>query len=187
LKDKIVFIGRSNVGKSSTIRLLTGAKVKVGKRPGVTLEPAFIPYGRHTIVDMPGFGFMAGVGDRKQEEVKDFIVPYLEHSEDLLFAVQITDIKSFAEIAARWAGRGHVPLEVEMFLFLKEVGLEPIFVANKIDKLKVAQRDEKLDEACALLGMVPPWTDHRDTIVPFSAKTGEGLEELKALLRRRLG
>jgi GTP-binding protein EngB required for normal cell division len=187
VKDKIAFIGRSNVGKSSTIRRLTGAKVKVGKRPGMTLEPAFIPYGRYTIVDMPGFGFMSGVTDRKQEEVKDFIVSYLETSTDLKFAVQITDIKAFAQIAERWAERGHVPLEVEMFLFLKEVGLDPIFVANKIDKIKNFERDEKLDEACALLGLLPPWTDHRDTLVPFSAKTGEGLRELKSLLQKRLG
>ncbi|NOZ77448.1 MAG: GTP-binding protein EngB [Euryarchaeota archaeon] len=187
MKDKIAFVGRSNVGKSSTIKRLTGAEVKVGRRPGVTLEPAFIPYGRCTIVDMPGFGFMAGVGGKRQEEVKDFVVSYLEGSEDILFAVQVTDIKAFSEIAARWAGRDEVPLEVEMFLFLKEVGLDPVFVANKIDRIKRPLRDEKLDEACAILGMVPPWRDHRDTVVPFSAKTGEGLGELKNLIRRRCG
>src|SRR5512145_1157523 len=36
---EIIFVGRSNVGKSSLLRELFGAKVKVGKRPGVTLRP----------------------------------------------------------------------------------------------------------------------------------------------------
>jgi GTP-binding protein EngB required for normal cell division len=181
MKNKIAFVGRSNVGKSSTIKALTGVKLRVGRRPGITLEPREIPYGRAVILDMPGFGYMAGVKKKKQEEVKDFIVRYLESAEDVLFAVQVTDAKAFAAIARRWLARGCVPLEVEMFQFLEEVNLDPLLVANKIDKVPKEKREEVLDEIRSLLG-----TRKREAIIPFSAKTGEGLAELKKALRFKL-
>ncbi len=185
MKEKIVFVGRSNVGKSSTIRALTGKRVKVGKRPGVTLNPSFIPFGRHTIVDMPGFGFMQGVSKKRQEEIKDFIVHYLENSEEIILAVQITNAKAFSKIAKRWDERGHVPVEIEMFHFLKELELRPILAANKIDKIPKSQRDETLDEMSKLLGLERGWQETGD-IVPVSAKTKEGIEDLKKKIRERI-
>ncbi len=185
MKEKIIFVGRSNVGKSSTIRALTGKRVKVGKRPGVTLKPSFIPFGRHTIVDMPGFGFMQGVSKKRQEEIKDLIVHYLENSEDIILAVQITNAKVFSKIAKRWDERGHVPVEIEMFHFLKELELRPILAANKIDKIPKSQRDETLDEMSKLLGLERGWQQTGD-IVPISAKTKEGMENLKKKIRERI-
>ncbi|MDL5501605.1 MAG: 50S ribosome-binding GTPase, partial [Candidatus Methanoperedens sp.] len=41
---EIIFVGRSNVGKSTLIRALTGKKVPVGKLPGVTRKPLHLPY-----------------------------------------------------------------------------------------------------------------------------------------------
>ena len=52
---EIIFVGRSNVGKSSLLRELFGAKVRVGKRPGVTLRPTYIQISDLLITDMPGF------------------------------------------------------------------------------------------------------------------------------------
>ncbi|MFH1773550.1 MAG: GTP-binding protein EngB [Methanobacteriota archaeon] len=184
MKNKIVFVGRSNTGKSSTIRALTGAALKVGKRPGVTLKPLEIPYGNFKIIDMPGFGFMQGVSKKRQDEIKDFIVRCLEKSEDILFAVQVTDAKAFAEIAKRHQARGEIPVEIEMFQFLQELHLNPILVANKIDKIAKNEREGKLNEICALLGLPAPW--NKDVIVPFSAKTKEGLKDLKRLIRERI-
>ena len=77
-KDKIVIVGRSNVGKSSALRALTGKAVRVGRRPGVTLKPNFIPYKGKTLVDMPGFGFMSGISEKERERIKDFR-DYLEY------------------------------------------------------------------------------------------------------------
>jgi GTP-binding protein EngB required for normal cell division len=184
MRNRIAFVGRSNVGKSSTIKALTGAKLKVGRRPGITLEPREISYGEAVLLDMPGFGFMVGVSKRKQEEVKDFIVRYLENARDVLFAVQVTDAKAFPSIALRWLSRGHVPLEVEMYQFLREVDLEPLLVANKMDKIPLEKRDGVLDDICSLLGLEGPWTDWN--IIPFSARTGEGVPELKKALRFKL-
>jgi GTP-binding protein EngB required for normal cell division len=184
MRNKITFVGRSNVGKSSTIKALTGAKLKVGRRPGITLEPMEIPYGGAVVLDMPGFGFMMGISKKKQEDIKNFIVRYLENSGDVLFAVQVTDAKAFVSIALRWLSRGHVPLEVEMHQFLREVNLEPLLVANKMDKIPLEKRSEVLDEICSLLNLEGPWANCN--IIPFSARTGEGLPELKKALRVKL-
>ncbi len=54
-KPMIVFAGRSNVGKSSIIRALTGKKVRIGKKPGSTRWEMMIDFGPITIVDIPGF------------------------------------------------------------------------------------------------------------------------------------
>lgn len=185
-KDKIVIVGRSNVGKSSTIRALTGKAIKIGKRPGVTLKPNFIPYKGKTLVDMPGFGFMSGVSVEGQEKIKDFIIHYLEEASDILFAVHVVDAKAFAEIARRWEKRGQIPVEIEMFDFLNELDLNPIVVANRMDKIKKGARDETLDEMCDFLGLGGPWQKWDEIIVPFSAKTGEGLENLKRKMNQKM-
>lgn len=186
-KDKIVIVGRSNVGKSSTLRALTGKAVKVGKRPGVTLKPNLIPYiGGKTLVDMPGFGFMSGISEEGQEQIKDFVIHYIEEDRDILFALQIIDAKAFAQIARRWEKRGQIPVEIEMFDFLNELDLNPLVVANKIDRVKKDARDETLDEICDFLGLSPPWQKWDAIIVPFSAKTGEGLVDLKRIMNQKM-
>ncbi len=185
-KDKIVIVGRSNVGKSSTLRLLTGKSVKIGRRPGVTLKPNLVPYKGKILVDMPGFGFMSGIHKKKQEEIKDFIIHYIEDSPDILFAIQIVDAKAFGQIARRWEERGQIPVEIEMFDFLCELNLDPLVVANKIDKVKKGEREKFLDEICEFLGLGAPWRRWEAILAPFSAKNGEGLEGLKRLIGARI-
>ncbi len=183
---KIIFIGRSNVGKSSTIKALTGKNVKIGKRPGVTKKPQEIEWGQNTIVDMPGFGFMSGVEDRVQEMIKGNIITYLEEKKDLHLAVQIIDTKAFMDIKNRWEKRGQIPVEIELYNFLNELELKPILAANKIDKIKKDKQDEILDQIADSLEMLPPWRQWQDTIVPYSAKTGDGITELKRLIRKKI-
>ncbi len=183
MRDKIAFVGRSNVGKSSTIRRLTGAKVRVGRRPGTTLKPNFVVYGKHTIVDMPGFGFMSGVNEKKQEEVKDFIIHYLEHSEDIAFAVEIVDANAFLEIAERWNNRGMIPVEVEMYHFLSEIGLKPLVVCNKMDKIEKDAWGERLKAIARWLDLKE---DYSSILVPLSAKKGLGLDDLKKMIRAKM-
>ncbi|MHA1944133.1 MAG: GTPase, partial [Candidatus Thorarchaeota archaeon] len=106
-KPMIVFAGRSNVGKSSTIRALTGKKVRVGKKPGSTRWELMIDFGPITIVDIPGFGFMSGQSKTTIEETKVNIVQKLESwSSQLALSVLIIDISLFREIFERWSSRG---------------------------------------------------------------------------------
>jgi len=185
---EIVLVGRSNVGKSSVIRRLTGERVRVGRRPGVTREMSRYSRGELDFVDMAGFGYMTGITKAKQEEIKTEIVHYLEtHRQDILFAIQVIDSRAFGEIIQRWEGRRQLPVDVEMFQFLKELELRPVVVANKIDIIYPDERDDVLNNICDKLGMAPPWRQWSDVIVPMSAKTGEGALELKKLVRQRLG
>jgi len=185
---EILFLGRSNVGKSSVIRKLTGKRVPVGKRPGVTRKPLRLKLGELEIVDMPGFGYMAGMSRAKQETVKTEIVRYVEKNrENIIFVLEVIDARAFGQIVERWERRKQVPVDIEMFQFLQEIELHPIVVVNKIDLIYPEERDMVLDEICEKLGLQPPWRQWLDTIVPISAKSGEGAQELKKLVKQRLG
>ncbi len=184
---EIIVAGRSNVGKSTIIRQLTGRDVDVGKRPGVTQDFESVELGKNLeILDLPGFGYIAGLSEEKQDEIKTKIVHYLEKNKDrILLAIQVIDTTSFLEIADRWENRGQIPVDIELFSFLEELELSPIVAANKVDKIKKSKLDEKLDEICKKLGLDPPWRQWLDIIVPVSGKTGRGISDLKDLVRER--
>ena len=184
---EIVLVGRSNVGKSSVIRQLTGKRVRVGKRPGVTRRSLRYPCGELDVVDMPGFGYMAGVSKARREAIKTRIVRYLENNrKKILVALQVLDVRAFGEIVERWRERGQIPVDVEMFQFLRELGLQPIVVANKMDLIYPDERDAVLDDVCEKLGMSSPWRQWPDVVVPISARTGEGAQALQKLVKLRM-
>lgn len=184
MASEIVLIGRSNVGKSTLFRLLTGKKVRVGRRPGVTVGPSRARVGSVTYVDMPGYGYMKGAERRVQEGTKDFIVRYFEdRGDDILLTIQVIDAASFLEIADRWEERGEVPLEVELFEFLTDLDLAVAVAANKMDR--VEDPDATLDAIGERLGMLPPWSQWRDRIAPISAKGGD-IGSLKEIIRSSL-
>jgi GTP-binding protein EngB required for normal cell division len=184
---EIVLVGRSNVGKSSVIKQLTGKRVRIGKRPGVTRKLVRYRCGDLDLVDMPGFGFMAGVPRHVLERSKTKIVRYLEENKSqILFSIEVIDVRLFLEIAERWKKRGQIPIDVEMFSFLRELELDPIIAANKIDVIYREERDSLLDAICEELGLPPPWRQWRDVMAPISAKTGEGMAVLRRLIGERL-
>ena len=183
---EIIFVGRSNVGKSSIIRKLTGSKVRVGKRPGVTLKPTHIRLGDLLVTDMPGFGFMSGVKERKQDIVKDKIVHYVEDNADRIdLAVLVIDGSSFLEIVARWEERNEIPVDIELFRFLNEVGVPVILAINKMDKIDRDMADHVLDEIMERIGLPSPWNMWQDVVVPVSAKE-EDLKKLSSCIRQRM-
>lgn len=181
---EIIFVGRSNVGKSTLITALTGKKLRVGRRPGVTRKPLQVPYQDFQITDMPGFGFMSGVSAESQDAIKDSIIHYIEdNAGNIALAVMVVNATSFAEIVDRWIGRNEIPVEVELFEFLRELNIDVIVAANKIDKVK--DIDKTLDGIAERLGMIPPWRQWLDMIVPVSAKKGE-IMGLKKLIQKKL-
>ena len=183
---EIIFAGRSNVGKSSLLKELFGAKVRVGKRPGVTLRPTHAQVSDLLITDMPGFGFMSGVKERKQDIVKDKTVHYIEDNAGRIkIAVLVIDGPAFPEIVDRWDSRDQIPIDVEMCDFLREIGIDTIVAANKMDKVKENESDPLLNEVAIRLGLEPPWQNWKHIIAPISAKKGD-LKTLKGLLRDRL-
>ncbi|MFQ6051126.1 MAG: GTP-binding protein EngB [Candidatus Hydrothermarchaeota archaeon] len=185
---QVIFVGRSNVGKSSVLRMITGKKIPVGKKPGVTRRINKYFLNDLVFVDFPGFGFMYGVPGRVQERVKRDLIRYIEENrEEILFGVQIIDGKSFMEIVERWERRGQIPIDIEFFELLEELDLNPLLVVNKIDKIRKEKLDEVLNQICEKLGLLPPWRQWLDRFIPVSAKTGENILLLKKVIRRRIG
>ncbi|MHA1638516.1 MAG: GTP-binding protein EngB [Candidatus Thorarchaeota archaeon] len=180
-KPLVVFAGRSNVGKSSTIRALTGKKVVVGKHPGSTRWEKMFDFGSISIVDIPGFGFMRGKSKTSIEEMKVTIIQKLEGwSEQLALAVLILDLSLFRELTERWAKRGEIPIDIEFYTFLSEIAPEVIVVANKIDKLKNRELDADINYLYSKLEEAIP--AKKPTVVITSAPRRIGMEDLKQLI-----
>ena len=177
MKPMIVFAGRSNVGKSSTIRGLTGKKVRIGKKPGSTRWELMIDFGPITIVDIPGFGYMAGQSKTTIEETKVNVVQKLESwKDDIILAILIIDISLFRELHERWSSRGEIPIDVEFYGFLSEISPNVIVVANKSDKVKKRDLQDEIDFLQTILKEAAPTID--PVIVSTSAQKKQGLSDL---------
>ena len=180
-RPMIVFAGRSNVGKSSTIRALSGKKIRVGKRPGSTRWELKIDMGSVDFVDIPGFGFMTKQNKQAIEDMKKQIVKWLEDwSDQMALAILIIDVSLFRELVDRWSKRGEIPIDIEFYAFLSEISSEVIVVANKIDKLKKRAVPDELDFLRQQLFEAN--LDKKPMIVAMSALKRTGIDELKDLV-----
>ena len=172
---EVAFAGRSNVGKSSLLNLLTGRKklAHVSGNPGKTRTINFYLINREfRIVDLPGYGY-AKVSKSVSESWGDMIETYLESRQNLVKVVQLVDIR-------------HEPSkqDVQMYGYLKHYGLDGLVVATKSDKISRNQYQKQMALIRKTLGMKA-----EDTIIPVSAlkKTGQDrlLAEIEELLGRR--
>ncbi len=180
-KPLVVFAGRSNVGKSSTIRALTGVKLRVGKKPGSTRRERKVDLGSVMLVDIPGFGYMSGTSKTDIEKMKVNLVQQLEEwSDDIILGVLVLDISIFREIAERWESRGEIPIDVEFYTFLNEIANNVLVIANKIDKVKKKNRHDELEflryKLIASMPTVEP------LIMPISASREQGIGQLRGII-----
>lgn len=183
---EVAFVGRSNVGKSTLMRELTGHTFSTGSKPGVTRAPNHYDWAPESFVltDLPGFGFMESVPEERREEIKTGVVRYLEtHAEHILAGVLVVDGKSAVDIIDRHTKRDEIPHDVELFHFLQDIDIPPVVAVNKMDK--VDDRDDRLDALCERLGLLPPWQQWQETIAPISAKRGQ-IEPLEEAIRHHL-
>lgn len=185
MKKEIILIGRSNVGKSSIFRHLTGKKkgVAIGKHPGTTLEFFRHEMKKYILVDFPGIRY------KQAKNMQRKIISYVERNANPNFrviqtALLIIDVKLFPELVARWKEK-QTPLDIELFKFLQDHELNPIIACNKIDKVPPVERNQILDSVTRELEIGERWQDVPEIIVPCSAKTGEGIETLKRVLDQR--
>ncbi len=183
---EVALVGRSNVGKSTLMREITGHTFDTGGKPGVTREPNHYDWTAEDFVvtDLPGFGFMSGVDEDRREQIKTDIVHYLEeYADNVLVAVLVVDGKSVIDIIDRHSGPDEIPYDVEMFHFLRELDIPTVVAVNKMDK--VDNRDERLNELCDRLGLLPPWKQWQETIAPITAKKGR-IDPLNEAVREHL-
>jgi len=117
-RAEIAFIGRSNVGKSSLINMLTGVKelAKTSQRPGKTqLVNHFMIDDRWYLVDLPGYGFAKVSKDRK-EKWEQMISAYLTSRENLCGVFVLIDSRLEPQTIdlefLNWCGEEDVPFVV---------------------------------------------------------------------------
>ena len=126
---EIVFVGRSNVGKSSLINKLYGRVAYVGKTPGKTkLLNFFNVDGKYTVCDVPGYGY----AKRSNKEIIDFgkmMDEYFRCRLSLKACIMILDIRRIPNND-----------DINMYAYLKSLGIKVLFVFNKCDKLSNNQR-----------------------------------------------
>ena len=167
---EIAFAGRSNVGKSSLLNLITGRKAlaRVSGSPGKTRTINFYRCDDlFRIVDLPGYGF-AKVSRSESEKWGEMMEAYLENRENLLKVVQLVDIR-------------HKPSaqDVQMYDYLKYYGLDGIVVATKADKVSGNERARNIRTIRETLGM-----KKGDSVIPVSALKRTGDRELLQMLEK---
>ncbi|MEA4922245.1 MAG: ribosome biogenesis GTP-binding protein YihA/YsxC [Eubacteriaceae bacterium] len=169
---EIAFAGRSNVGKSSLLNLLTGRKklARVSGSPGKTRTINFFDInGAFRIVDLPGYGY-AKVSKSLSETWGDMIDVYLESRKGLIKVIQLVDIR-------------HEPSkqDIQMYEYLKHFGLDGPVVATKADKVSKNQINKSISVIRKSLGMAQD-----EKVIPVSVlkKTGHDvlLNEIEHLL-----
>lgn len=166
-KPEIAFSGRSNVGKSSLINKIFGRKslARVSSVPGKTATINFYSVDGSFIADLPGYGY-AKVSKGEKLRWSELIEGYLTSERDIALVVQLIDMR-------------HPPSkdDLHMIDFLIDREQPFIIVFTKADKLSKREREERRKGFAEEI----PYFDQIKSI-EFSAVTGEGAEEIRAVL-----
>lgn len=158
---QIAFIGRSNVGKSSLINILTKSKIsRTSSFPGRTQEiNIFLINDSYYLVDLPGYGFArsSGLG---REKIGELIDSYLFNS---IYKQKMIVLIIDANV-------GMTEKDILMFNELNNYNKEFIIVANKIDKMTQSEYHKKFTEIKKIIKEHP--------LFPFSTKKQNNIDDL---------
>ena len=172
---EVAFLGRSNVGKSSVINSLLGTKIaKTSSTPGRTQSINFFevrwpgkPRPELVFADLPGYGY-AKVPKEIAATWSAFIEPYLKERKTLALCLALVDV--------------NVPpqeKDEQLLQFLADAGRKALIVGTKADKLSGNTLRKALDSFSK--------TAPSAKIIPYSARTGAGRDELWQEIRAAIG
>lgn len=170
---EVAISGRSNVGKSSFINKLLNRKklARTSSKPGRTrtinffnIEDSFI------FVDVPGYGY-AKVSKGELEKWSQMMEHYFSTREQLVTTILLVDFR-------------HKPTaqDVQMYEYLKFLGLPVLIVATKADKVKRGVHNRHMNQVVNTLGVA-----EEDIVIPFSIITGQGQERIWEIILEDLG
>lgn len=169
---EIAFAGKSNVGKSSLINGLMNRKnlARTSAQPGKTQTVNFYKINdAFYFVDLPGYGY-AKVSEQEKIKWGKMIENYLHTSESLRQVFLLIDIR-------------HEPGEndVLMYDWIKSNGFEPVIIATKLDKIKRSQVQKCISVIKKKLKLT-----QESIIIPFSAETKQGRDEILDLIEKTM-
>ena len=169
---EFAFAGKSNVGKSSLINALMKRKslARTSSQPGKTQTINFYRINQDMYyVDLPGYGY-AKVSVEVKAKWGKMIERYLKNSKALKCVFLLIDIR-------------HEPSANDrlMYDWIVSNGYHPVIIATKLDKIKRSQTAKQVKLIRDTLGM-----EKEGVIIPFSAETKQGREEIWAYLEQYL-
>lgn len=164
---EFAFSGHSNVGKSSLINKIVNRKslARVSATPGKTATINFFSLDNIYIVDLPGYGY-AKVSQNEKKRWAELIEGYLHDERELALVFQLIDFR-------------HKPTadDIMMIDFLIDSGIPFVIILTKADKLKKKEREARRE---AFKSEIP--CADEITMIEFSAETGEGADEIRAII-----
>lgn len=169
---EVAFAGKSNVGKSSLINALVNRKAlaRTSSQPGKTQTINFYNINKSLyFVDLPGYGY-AKASVKVKEQWGKMVENYLHRSKQLKQVFHLIDIR-------------HEPSENDcmMYDWILHNGYCPVIIATKLDKIKKSQVPKQLNLILTTLK-----AEKGSIIIPFSAETKQGREEIYAILDKIL-
>lgn len=161
---EFMLIGRSNVGKSSFINMISNNKklARISNTPGKTKNLNFYLFNNSFyFVDVPGYGY-ANVGKREQKKFGLMIEEYLEKRQNLKMTFMLVDSR-------------HKPTEDDllMYRFLKYYNLPVTIVATKTDKLSGNKKEKAKKLILQTLDL-----EKDDSLIMMSNITKEGKDKI---------
>ena len=169
---EIAFAGKSNIGKSSLINGLLNRKslARTSSQPGKTQTINYYNINHDLyFVDLPGYGY-AQVSVEIRAKWGKMVERYLHTSKQLRLVFLLIDIR-------------HEPSENDciMYDWIVKNGYEPVIIATKLDKIKRSQIQKNLKIIRQKIQPV-----EGTIIIPFSAQTKQGKEEILQLIEDRI-
>ncbi len=171
---EFAFIGRSNVGKSSLINLLTERRelAKVSVTPGKTqLINFFVINGAWSLVDLPGYGY-AHVGRQRRLEFNEAVADFLSGRRNLRCVFVLIDSRLPPQ-----------EIDVEFLRWLQTANVPFALVFTKADKQSASQTK---DAVAVFKQNMSAWSAELPDILVSSAKTGEGRTAVLAYIAATL-
>ena len=160
------FIGRSNVGKSSLINMLTGRQklAKISGKPGKTqLINHFIINDNWYLVDLPGYGY-AKVAKTKRTEWQDFVLQYIEKRENLVCLFVLIDSRIPPQ-----------KIDMDFLALLGEMEIPFVLLLTKTEKLSKNQLNSNIQNIKNAI--LTEWEEMPEYYLT-SAVSGAGKEEI---------
>ncbi len=169
---EVVFVGRSNVGKSSLLNCIAGRKglARVSGSPGKTRTINFyLINDSFRIIDLPGYGY-AKVSKAVTADWDRMMGDFFKSRKSLRYAVQLVDIR-------------HEPtkLDISMHDYLKAMGLEVVVCATKNDKVSGNERQKNISLIRKTLSLTK-----EETVIPVSSLKKTGIDEITDIISAKL-